>query len=130
MLLWAIQMGIHHRSLAKLLGCLDRLVFPLKSWMELMRIPKLMSFVHPLPPLLLSGEEWWLMIDIVFMTEFGGVNSTRITDYTALKEMGNEKVKNLVNALSTSAGEKSCTAKATMSFWILSLAIGILLLEL
>ena len=64
------------------------------------------------------------------MTEFGRVNSTRITDYTALKEMGDEKVKALVNALSTTGGEKSCTVKLTMSFWILSLAIGVLLLEL
>lgn len=72
-----------------------------------------------------------MTVDIVFMTEFGGVNDTRITDYTALKNMGDEKVQSLVKMLSTSGGVKSTSPSiTTSSFWILSLVIGVSIMEL
>ena len=39
------------------------------------------------------------MIDIVFMTEFTGVNDTQITDYDGLRELGDEKMANLLQAV-------------------------------
>jgi hypothetical protein len=42
------------------------------------------------------------MIDIVFMTEFMGVNDTEITDYEGLRLLGDEKMGDLIHALSNS----------------------------
>jgi hypothetical protein len=70
-------------------------------------------------------------IDIVFLTEFTGVNSTRITDFTGLKEMGDAKIKSLVNALSTTSGtEKSSSPKLIIPLGLFSMVTGILLLAL
>lgn len=40
-----------------------------------------------------------LMIDIVFMTEFTGVNDTVITDYDGLRKLGDEKMGDLILAV-------------------------------
>ena len=46
-----------------------------------------------------------LIIDIVFNTEFTGVNSTYITDFNALKQLGDEKMGELIQALSSGSGK-------------------------
>jgi len=45
-----------------------------------------------------------LTLDIVFNTEFTGVNSTYITNFNALKQLGDEKMGGLISALSSGSG--------------------------
>ena len=68
------------------------------------------------------------MVDIVFYTSFTGVNYTSITDYAALREMGDGKINALVSKLSTTGTEKSCSSKITASFYLFGMALGISLL--
>lgn len=68
------------------------------------------------------------MVDIVFYTAFTGVNYTSITDYEALRAMGDGKINTLVSKVNTSGTEKSCSSQATASFYFFGMALGILLL--
>ena len=45
-----------------------------------------------------------LTLDIVFTTEFTGVNSTYITDFNGLKQVGDEKMAELISSLSSGSG--------------------------
>jgi len=45
-----------------------------------------------------------LITDIVFNTEFTGVNSTYITDFNGLKQLGDEKMAELISSLSSGSG--------------------------
>jgi hypothetical protein len=45
-----------------------------------------------------------LTVDIVFTTEFTAVNSTYITDFDALKQLGDEKMGDLISALGSGSG--------------------------
>ena len=67
------------------------------------------------------------MIDIVFMTEFTGVNDTEITDYDGLRRLGDAKMGDLVHALSnttsvvsSSPGWKICASQINI-FLILTI---------
>jgi len=68
------------------------------------------------------------MLDIVFYTAFTGVNHTSITDYAALREMGDGKINTLVSKLGTTGTEESCSSKVTASFYFFGMALGILIL--
>jgi len=43
------------------------------------------------------------MVDIVFLTQFMGVNDSSITDFASLRELGQEKVSGLVQALKSTS---------------------------
>jgi hypothetical protein len=45
-----------------------------------------------------------LTLDIVFTTEFNDVNSTYITDFNALRQLGDDKMGDLISALSSGSG--------------------------
>ena len=69
------------------------------------------------------------MIDIVFLTAFADVNETYITNFTALRTLGDEKVTGLIeylngtnNSATTSGGSRSTgsSAPATTLLMLLS----------
>lgn len=64
-----------------------------------------------------------LMIDIVFMTEFTGLNNTDITDFEGLRQLGDEKISNLVSALN----ETSHLSKASSTHVNLLLVVAAIL---
>lgn len=45
-----------------------------------------------------------MITDIVFNEEFTGVNSTYITDFNGLKQLGDQKMAELVTSLSSGSG--------------------------
>jgi len=45
-----------------------------------------------------------LTLDIVFTTEFTDINSTYITDFNALRQLGDDKMGDLISALSSGSG--------------------------
>jgi hypothetical protein len=64
------------------------------------------------------------MIDIVFMTEFTGLNVSYITDFDGLRELGEEKMSDLVTWLNGTGatsggapgpGRKCCASRITES---------------
>jgi hypothetical protein len=63
------------------------------------------------------------MIDIVFMTEFNGVNETEITDFDALRALGDEKVSTLVQELMSM---KQSSGSSLSANYILLVLAGLL----
>jgi hypothetical protein len=117
-------MAILLQSLERLRGYLDKLASLTRVWTGAMPIPTPMFFV--LPPRDFSE----LMVDIVFYSEFTQVNRTSITDFNALREMGDQKIMALVNSLNGSGTGKSGGDKLRATFCIMSMSIGILIFAL
>lgn len=56
-----------------------------------------------------------LIVDIVFNTEFTELNSTYITDFGALTQLGDEKMGELIQALSNGSGKPGSGSETASS---------------
>ena len=67
------------------------------------------------------------MVDIVFLTQFMGVNDTQITDFAGLRELGQQKVSALVKTLQATSTSAASMSGVNASFILLFIVSTIIM---